>query len=132
MFRPVNELNLSAFFGGDLVYMIQYKYKTRKRVQIPESSCLYTSPPSQYPPHFRHVSPNPFPHAFPIVPAISPSRSTNCTANPSLACHATWQCISQLPGLSVRNAITRYPPAGIDTVSRRGGFENRRGVVAAA
>jgi len=33
-----------------------------------------------------------------------------------------WQCINQTPGLSVRNAITRYPVASSRATSRRSGL----------
>lgn len=33
-----------------------------------------------------------------------------------------WQCTSHTPGLSGRNAIARYPPAGSSATSRLGGL----------
>ena len=48
--------------------------------------------------------------------------STNSNESPWLACHAIWQCRIQVPGLSKRNAIARWPNAGRTAVSRRGGL----------
>ena len=50
-------------------------------------------------------------------------RSRICNAKPLEAWKAMWQCISQMPGLSVLKAITTWPPfCGSMTTSRLGGF----------
>lgn len=43
-----------------------------------------------------------------IAPTISLCRSTNSNAKPPDACHAMWQWVSQVPGLSSLKAMARY------------------------
>jgi hypothetical protein len=52
----------------------------------------------------------------------SACRSSICMDSPSEAWYAIWQCISQLPGLSVLKAMTTKPLLGSRTTSRLGGF----------
>lgn len=73
--------------------------------QIPESSCLMTWLNE---PQAEHVFCTAVWSAVGMAPTISLCLSTNSSAKPPDACHAMWQCVSQVPGLSSLKAIARY------------------------
>lgn len=73
--------------------------------QIPESSCLTTwlNEPQVWQVFCTAVW-----SVVGMAPTISPCLSTNSSAKPPDACHAMWQWVSQVPGLSSLNAMARY------------------------
>lgn len=73
--------------------------------QIPESSCLTTWLNE---PQDRHVFFTAVWSVVGMAPTISLCLSTNSSAKPPDACHAMWQWVSQVPGLSSLKAMARY------------------------